>query len=143
MGRTQKSIRPLTQRLDHTPNLLTKMELGQQTDSGSDDSTCSLLVVRQVPLLTSGGLSTVLATGQPVILIGVDQPHSEKLVCLWHEVVHLLREAGGYDQDEDDVEAAAQRLAAACPEALEWVGIREANDRTLATQPAPKDSDSK
>lgn len=108
------------------------MESQQHTDSGSDGSTCSLLAVRQVPLLTSGGLSTVLATGQPVILIGVDQPHSEKLVCLWHEVVHLLRDAGGYDQDEDDVEAAAHRLAAACPEALAWVGIHEANVRPLA-----------
>lgn len=38
---TSKSIRPLTQRLDHPLNLLTKMKLKQQTDSGSDDSPCS------------------------------------------------------------------------------------------------------
>lgn len=66
-------------------------------------------------------------TGVPTILIDSEQPHGQKLVTLWHEVVHLMQMAGGFSQDEDDVEAAAKRLAAACPEALEWVGIHQAN----------------
>ena len=86
----------------------------------------SLLEVVERPLLTSGHLT--VRRGVPIILIDSEQPHAEKLVTLWHEVVHLLRACGGYSQDEASVEDAAKRLAAACPEALEWVGIHEAND---------------
>lgn len=87
----------------------------------------SLLKVIERPMLTNGGLSSA-PNGIPVILIAADQPHQQKLVTLWHEVVHLMRMAGGYTQDEASVEDAAQRLATACPEALTWVGIHEAND---------------
>ena len=43
IGRTSKSIRPLTGRVEYKIKLLTKMALVQQTDSGSDGSSCSLL----------------------------------------------------------------------------------------------------
>ena len=101
----------------------------QAADGGCPPATCSLLTVIERPLLlTSGQLRQRLDTGVPVILIDSEQPHAEKLVTLWHEVVHLLRAAGNYSQDEASVEDAAHRLAAACPEALAWVGIHEAND---------------
>jgi hypothetical protein len=100
----------------------TKLRRGQ----GLPAVPCSLLTVIERPLLTSGQLS--VRKGVPTILIDSEQEHSEKLVSLWHEVVHLLRAVGGYSQDEAGVEAWAKRLAAACPDALAWVGIHEAND---------------
>lgn len=108
----------------------------------------SLLEVIERPLLISGQLRQREATGNPVILIESEQPHGEKLVTLWHEVVHLLRMAGGFSQDENDVEEWAKRLAAVCPEALEWVGIHEANDKADPlhgrgkTQPEKQDAES-
>jgi len=108
----------------------------QPANAGCAPVPCSLLEVIERPLLVSGQLRQRSYIGTPVILIDSEQPRAEKLSALWHEVVHLLRAAGGYSQDEADVEAAAQRLAIACPEALEWVGIREANDAIHATQPA-------
>ena len=103
---------------------------GARDSEGCAPTHGSLLKVIERPLLTNGGLSSA-PNGVPVILIASDQPHQEKLVTLWHEVVHLMRMVGGFDQDEASVEDAAQRLAAACPEALAWVGIHEAN-----TQPS-------
>jgi hypothetical protein len=103
-----------------------EIEGNSSVGAGCQQEPCSLLMVIERPLLTNGGLSSA-PNGVPVILIASDQAHREKLVTLWHEIVHLMRMAGGYSQDEASVEAAAQRLAAACPEALEWVGIHEAN----------------
>ncbi len=80
------------------------------------------------PLITDGLLCTK-GGNKPVILIDSDLSREEKLLTLWHEVVHLLRFAGGHDQDEDDVEQWAKRLAEVCPEALEWVGLGKANDK--------------
>tara|TARA_B110001469_G_C9482088_1_gene241668 strand:+ start:224 stop:451 length:228 start_codon:yes stop_codon:yes gene_type:complete len=58
----------------------------------------------------------------PVILIDSDQSKSEQNLTLWHEVVHLLRDAGGgVDQTEADVEACAVKLAQACPDATDWI----------------------
>jgi hypothetical protein len=82
-------------------------------------------------LLISGQLRQRATAGNPVILLDSEQPHGEKLVTLWHEIIHLLRMAGGYSQDEEDVEAWAKRLAATCPDALAWVGIHEANARAM------------
>jgi hypothetical protein len=100
-------------------------EEGREIGAGCPSVPCSLLTVVERPLLTSGQLS--VRKGVPTILIDSEQEHSEKLVSLWHEVVHLLRAVGGYSQDEADVEAWAKRLAATCPDALAWVGIHEAN----------------
>lgn len=81
------------------------------------------LEVIERPLLVAGQLRIHAASGRPFILIDAEQPHDQKLLTLWHEVVHLLRMAGNYSQDEAQVEEAAHRLAAACPDALAWVGI--------------------
>ena len=80
-----------------------------------------LLEVRIRPLLVSGGLSYRVPTKCPVILIDSEQSQDEQLLALWHEIVHLIRSAGDGPQDEESVEAAAIKLAAACPEALDWI----------------------
>jgi hypothetical protein len=98
-------------------------------------TTCSLLEVIERPLLVSGQLRQRAETGVPVILIDSEQSHPEKLVSLWHEVVHLLRMAGGFSQDELEVEDAAKRLADACPDALAWVGIHETNAKCDSRSP--------
>ncbi len=112
-------------RTDRTPKPKKKPAQARRS-AGCSASHGSLLKVIERPLLTNGGLYSP-PNGVPVILIASDQPHKEKLVTLWHEIVHLMRMAGGYTQDEASVEDAAHRLATACPEALEWVGIHKAN----------------
>lgn len=122
----------------HTGNLSSKPRraANKRASGGRCASACSLLEVVERPLLTSGQLT--VRQGVPIILIDSEQPHAEKLVTLWHEVVHLLRACGGYSQDEASVEDAAKRLAAACPEALEWVGIHEANEKSAGTDASGK-----
>jgi hypothetical protein len=100
--------------------------------SDSPSSAGSLLEVIERPLLISGQLRQRAAGGNLVIMIDSEQPHSEKLLTLWHEVVHLLRMAGGYSQDEEEVEEWAKRLSTVCPDALAWVGIHEANASVMA-----------
>ena len=78
-----------------------------------------LLFVERRPLLTDAALTT--RAGRPAILISDTLPPAELAIALWHEVVHLLRSAGGYDQSEADVESAAQGLAKTCPQIVEWV----------------------
>jgi len=63
------------------------------------------------PLLVNGILG--VRDGRPIILVDTDQPESEQLVTVWHEALHLLGLT-----NEAQVEALAQRLAAACPEIL-------------------------
>ncbi len=72
-------------------------------------------------LLVSGMLCTT-DDGRPVILISDDQSDEEKAISIWHEVVHLLRMAGEGNQCEEEVEAAALKLAEVCPEVIKWVG---------------------
>lgn len=86
------------------------------------------LKVIKRPLMTSGGLCE-----GPVILIDSDQTPQEEAVAIWHEVVHLLQDAGGFDQDEESVEAAAQKLAASCPEVIDWVYPKENEHDTTTT----------
>ena len=71
------------------------------------------------PLLVSGQIGC--DEKGPVILIDSEQSRSEQNVTLWHEVVHLLRDAGCVDQSESEVEACAVKLAAACPDAIDWI----------------------
>jgi hypothetical protein len=94
------------------------------------------LEVIERPLLVSGQLRQRKINRTPVILIDSEQSHGEKLVTLWHEIVHLLRMAGNFNQDETDVEEWAERLAAVCPDALKWVGIHETNAE--GTDPSPQ-----
>ena len=89
----------------------------------------TLLIVQERPLFSSGGLTRTLPThatpGVPVILVDSEQSDQEKAVTVWHEVVHLMKSAGGDSQDEGQVEQFAQRLAGAFPEVLDWVGIKK------------------
>lgn len=67
------------------------------------------------PLLTSGCIAKGDG-GYTYILIDSEQPELEQIIAVWHEALHLL----GLTH-EDDVEALAQRLAAAFPEILPMV----------------------
>ncbi len=82
------------------------------------------------PLLTCGvsgsGPTTIF------ILVGSGQSRAEAAITLWHEVVHILMAAGGHAPPttsdelsalESRVESAAVRLAAACPEVVEFCGL--------------------
>ncbi len=82
-----------------------------------------LYVVRR-PHFCDGSVGLNTRKGIPFIVVDSDVPKSEWPVILWHEMVHLIRSAGGYDQSEDSVEAAAVKLAACCPEIVEWVNLR-------------------
>lgn len=76
------------------------------------------------PLLTSGGCGS--GPGSIFILLADDLTKAEAAKTLWHEVVHILKRAGGdLNHDEDQVDAAAEKLAAACPEVLAWCGVEE------------------
>jgi Zn-dependent peptidase ImmA (M78 family) len=55
-----------------------------------------------------------------LILIDSEQSKLQQNITLWHEVVHLLRDAGGVDQSEIEVEEYAKKLAEACPNAIDW-----------------------
>jgi len=58
------------------------------------------------------------------IYVATEQSREEAAISVWHEVVHVLLFAGGaHEHDEDEVERAAQKLAKAYPEVLEWVGL--------------------
>lgn len=74
------------------------------------------LDVKVRPLLVSAMLATD-GSGRPVILVDDAQPPEQQRIAFWHEVVHLI--LGGEPHDEAEVEAMAQRLCAAWPEALE------------------------
>ncbi len=84
----------------------------------------SPLRVEARPMLVAGQLAHDQEAGQAVIR--VDNHHtdgSDWPVTLWHEVIHLLRMAGDFSQDEDDVERYAKILAITCPEIVDWVGL--------------------
>lgn len=62
------------------------------------------------------------------ILLCNGMPKQEARTTMWHEVVHMLKRIKGpstqpLEELEREVEAAAQKLAVACPEILEWCGI--------------------
>lgn len=65
------------------------------------------------PMLVSGMLSADLERDTWLILVDSEQSEPEQAVALFHEMLHLI----GL-QDETQVEAMAQKLAAACPEIL-------------------------
>lgn len=84
----------------------------------------SPLRVEMRPMLVAGQLSYDMEAGQAVIRVDSEiLPKSERSHTLWHETIHLLRMAGNFSQDEDDVERYAAILAAACPEIIDWVGL--------------------
>ena len=59
-------IRPLTRRVEHRINPLTKMALKQHTDSGSDDSSCSALSILQGCGLHGGYYDTIQKAAEGV-----------------------------------------------------------------------------
>lgn len=75
-------------------------------------------------MLTSGGVAIGTGTGNLFILIDAELTRSEATVTAWHEILHMLREAGGATaQDEVEIETIAQRLAVCCPEVLTLCGL--------------------
>ena len=89
-------------------------------------------------MLTSGGLTTDM-DGTTCILVSNEQSTRERLITLWHEVIHLIRTAGSFSQEEEDVERYAILLADACPEALAWSGIPPyGNDLTTTANTPPQ-----
>lgn len=86
-----------------------------------------LQVIRR-PLLVKGMLGT--APGRSaVILVGEGQSRPEEAVTLWHELIHLLKMAGGDDQDEEMIEQAAKHLATLYPEIRKWVGLHHSDGK--------------
>lgn len=74
------------------------------------------------PLLVPG----MIARGPHsiAILLADNLTRDEAAVTIWHEVVHMLKMAGGdTDHDEAKVEAAAKKLAACCPEVVTFCGL--------------------
>jgi hypothetical protein len=61
---------------------------------------------------------------RPVILIASNQPDEDKLIGLWHEILHMVIFARDPEapQDEEWVEASARKLAAAVPDLLDKMG---------------------
>lgn len=61
---------------------------------------------------------------RPVILIASNQTDREKLVCLWHEILHMILFARDPEapQDEAWVEATAQKMADVAPDLLDKMG---------------------
>lgn len=74
------------------------------------------------PLLVDGGLYSMRTDGvidcDWLMAISSEQSLELQAVALWHETLHLLLFAAGIPapHDEDQIEALARRLAAACPE---------------------------
>jgi len=76
------------------------------------------------PLLSSGGAG--YGPSSIFILLADDLTRAEATVTLWHEWVHIFKKVGGAPaHDEAEVDAIAQRLAAACPEILELCGVAD------------------
>jgi hypothetical protein len=70
------------------------------------------------------------------IYVAPDATREDAAVSLWHELVHVLKFAGGHQEhDEEEVEALAQRLASACPEVLALCGIE--SDFPIRVPPCP------
>lgn len=59
---------------------------------------------------------------RPVILIASNQPDDQKIIGLWHEILHMILVARGQPHDEDWIEATARKMAAATPDLLDKIG---------------------
>lgn len=73
-------------------------------------------------------LEALAARGvRPVILIDSRQSDREKLIALWHEILHMVIFARdpSAPQDEEWIEATARKLAAAAPDLLDKMGDLE------------------
>jgi hypothetical protein len=73
------------------------------------------------PLLI-GGMVATEPSGAWWLLLDAEQEARQKAISLWHETVHLLMFAAGLpapQHDEQQIEAIAVRLAAACPDILQ------------------------
>jgi hypothetical protein len=95
-------------------------ERGQSLDTAP----CSVSFIRR-PMLISGMLAkgTDDLEGRHLVLVNSEDSEEEQTITLWHEIVHLIRLAGGLPEelhDEKEIEAAARKIAEACPEILEW-----------------------
>jgi len=58
-----------------------------------------------------------------LVLVNSEDTEQERAITLWHEIVHLIKDAGGMppeEQNEEEVEATAKKLAECCPEILQW-----------------------
>lgn len=77
------------------------------------------------PLLVSGMVGDT--SDGKLILIDSEQPSAQQVVAIWHETVHLLLLAAGKvrpeEHDEATIDAIAHRLAVACPEIIDLVGV--------------------
>lgn len=81
-----------------------------------------LIDIRVCPMLTCGGLGT--GPNGHFILLSDALNRSEAAETIWHEVIHLLKSSNPEAvHDEDAIEKAAKKLAAACPEVVEWCGL--------------------
>lgn len=72
------------------------------------------------PLLTQG----MFCVGKTpldgyMILIDSGQSREQMAVSLWHEIIHLLDNAAGRENNEEAVEKLAAKWAKKCPEILE------------------------
>lgn len=82
-----------------------------------------LLEIRVRPLLTYGMLCS--GPNGIVILISEGSSKREAAKTIWHEIVHVIKSAVPGDQNEDEVEAIAERLTTACPDVLSWCGVED------------------
>jgi hypothetical protein len=88
----------------------------------------SPLEFRRRPMLISGQIRK--GEDSFLVLVNSEDSKHEQTITLWHEIVHLIKHAGGQppqSQDEDEVEAAARKLAECCPEILQWAFYEENN----------------
>lgn len=70
------------------------------------------LTIERRPLLVDGMLAA-RADGGATILIDSEADERTQRVALWHEVLHLIREAEGQPHDEVAIDKDAQKIAAA------------------------------
>lgn len=80
-------------------------------ESVSAEQPAQALRVEYRPLLVSGMLAN--SPDGPTILIDSESSEQEQQRALWHEIVHMVREAQGLPQDEESVERDAQAIVAA------------------------------
>jgi len=83
------------------------------------------IIVR--PLLTMGTLARDNDTGEIAILLCDQMNKQQATETLWHEVLHLLHSNinKSLKHNENKIEEMCVRLAKACPEILEFCGIKD------------------
>lgn len=77
------------------------------------------------PLLSCGGCG--FGDGSIFIMLADDLQRQDARVTAWHEVIHILKMAGGQmdGHNESQVDDMAVKLADACPEILEMLGVED------------------